>query len=210
MALPASRLDDGFYPSSPIVRTKRTPRRTSPPLVRARGLGSSVRNAAGAEKLEQNLLISETSGRKRRGVVGVARTATEAASENLSGGYQILLSDVVVKRRRRVYLGRKWNSLDIATAGVILFIHLLCLFAPFTFNWGAFWVAVALYVVTGLFGITLSFHRNLTHRSFKLPRWLEFFFAYCGVPSTPGVWTATVTVVTTIVLSIFPCYDLLL
>lgn len=66
-------------------------------------------------------------------------------------------------------------------AAVVVFIHLLCLFAPFTFNWAALGIAFGLYVVTGLLGITLSFHRNLSHRSFKLPKWLEYFFAYCGV-----------------------------
>lgn len=94
---------------------------------------------------------------------------------------KILLSDVEVKRERRVFFGRKWNSLDIGTAAIVLAMHLLCLFAPFQFNWHAFWVAVGLYVVTGLFGITLSFHRNLSHKSFRLPKWLEYFFAYCGV-----------------------------
>ena len=94
---------------------------------------------------------------------------------------RILLSDVVVKRQRRVFSGRKWNTHDVATAGVVLAMHCLSLFAPFQFNWGALLVALALYVVTGLFGITLSFHRNLSHRSFKLPKWLEYLFAYCGV-----------------------------
>jgi hypothetical protein len=93
---------------------------------------------------------------------------------------RILLSDVVVKRQSRVFFGRKWNSKDIGTAAVVLAIHGLCLFAPFQFSWGAVLVAMALYVVTGLFGITLSFHRNLSHRSFKLPKWLEYLFAYCG------------------------------
>ncbi|KAK8641765.1 hypothetical protein V6N13_011139 [Hibiscus sabdariffa] len=36
-----------------------------------------------------------------------------------------------------------------------------------------------LLVVLGL-GITLSYHRNLCHRSFKLPKWLEYMFAYSG------------------------------
>lgn len=94
---------------------------------------------------------------------------------------KIFLSDVEVKRERKLFLGRKWNSLDVATAGIVLSMHLLCLFAPFNFNWPAFWVAVSLYVVTGLFGITLSFHRHLSHKSFKLPKLLEYLFAYCGV-----------------------------
>lgn len=98
----------------------------------------------------------------------------------------ILLSDVVVKRKRNVYVGRKWNSLDVATVGVVVAMHILCLFAPFTFNWGALCVALSLYVITGLLGITLSFHRNLSHRSFKLPKWLEYVFAYCGVQALQG------------------------
>ncbi|XP_058734391.1 palmitoyl-monogalactosyldiacylglycerol delta-7 desaturase, chloroplastic-like [Vicia villosa] len=70
--------------------------------------------------------------------------------------------------------------------GLFLSLHVLCLFAPFNFDWSAFWVAVLLYAVTGLFGITLSFHRNLSHKSFKLPKWLEYFFAYCGVHAIQG------------------------
>lgn len=118
--------------------------------------------------------------------------AAESAPETTNFG-RIALSDVVVKRRRNVYTGRKWNSRDIATASVVVLMHLLCFFAPFNFNWGAFWVAVGLYVVTGLLGITLSFHRNLSHGSFKLPKWLEYFCAYCDSERDPhspveGFW----------------------
>lgn len=109
-----------------------------------------------------------------------------AASVPLSGHEKdsnfgrILLSDVVVKRKSNVFGVRKWNSLDIAIVCVVVAMHLLCVLAPFTFNWAAFGVAAGLYFITGLLGITLSFHRNLSHRSFKLPKWLEYFFAYCG------------------------------
>ncbi|GLU22074.1 hypothetical protein SLE2022_381730 [Rubroshorea leprosula] len=118
-------------------------------------------------------------------VNGVSEGATGADPEGKNFG-RILLSDVVVKRRKRVFRARKWNSLDIGTAGVVLAMHLLSFFAPFYFNWVAFWVAFGLYVVTGLLGITLSFHRNLSHRSFKLPKWLEYLFAYCGVQALQG------------------------
>ncbi|VVA14412.1 PREDICTED: palmitoyl-monogalactosyldiacylglycerol [Prunus dulcis] len=43
-------------------------------------------------------------------------------------------------------------------------------------------------------GVTLSYHRQLSHRSFKLPKWLEYFFAYCGVLSVQGSpieWAST-------------------
>lgn len=112
-----------------------------------------------------------------------ARTLCNAAFGDATepeNGRRIMLSDVLVKRPRRVFSGRKWNSLDMGTAAVVLAMHLLSLFAPFYCNWSAFWAAVTLYIVTGLFGITLSYHRNLSHRSFKLPKWLEYLFAYCG------------------------------
>lgn len=91
-----------------------------------------------------------------------------------------------VRQQRNMLWGRKWTVQDVVIAGVICTMHLGCVFAPFNFSWGAFCVALGLYVVTGLLGITLSFHRNLSHRSFKLPKWLEYFCAYCGVHALQG------------------------
>lgn len=79
-------------------------------------------------------------------------------------------------------LGRQWNFMDVGTLVVVLGLHFLALLAPFHFNGSAVWLAMALYVITGL-GVTLSYHRNLSHKSFKLPKWLEYSFAYCGVLS---------------------------
>ena len=94
---------------------------------------------------------------------------------------KILMSDVVVTRKRNLFHGRKWNILDIITVLWILAAHLLTLFAPFTFSWGAFWAGFWCYALCGMLGLTLSYHRNLAHRSFKLPKWLEYTFAYFGV-----------------------------
>lgn len=82
-------------------------------------------------------------------------------------------SEVMEKRQR-------WDDLDIGMVVSLVGLHLLCGFAPFNFNWGALCVAVGLYVVT-LLGITVSFHRHLSHKSFLIPKWLEYFLAYCGV-----------------------------
>ncbi|KAL6278297.1 hypothetical protein ACE6H2_021898 [Prunus campanulata] len=87
-----------------------------------------------------------------------------------------------VVKSRVEFLGREWNFVDIGSIVFLSTLHVLVLLAPFHFNWRAFWLAVALYYLTGL-GVTLSYHRQLSHRSFKLPKWLEYFFAYCGVLS---------------------------
>ncbi|KAK1312080.1 hypothetical protein QJS10_CPA07g00616 [Acorus calamus] len=87
-----------------------------------------------------------------------------------------------------------WSGVDVVPTGVVGVVHALCLFAPFTFTRGAFGVALALGLVTGMFGITLSYHRNLSHRSFCLPKWLEYAFAYCGVHALqldPIDWVST-------------------
>ena len=38
----------------------------------------------------------------------------------------------------------------------------------------------------GCLGITLSFHRQLSHRAFATPKWLEYALAYCGVLAVQG------------------------
>lgn len=37
------------------------------------------------------------------------------------------------------------------------------------------------WVITGMLGITLSYHRQLSHKAFTTPKWLEYALAYCGV-----------------------------
>ncbi|KAJ0938388.1 putative fatty acid desaturase domain, acyl-CoA desaturase [Helianthus annuus] len=94
---------------------------------------------------------------------------------------KIVFSNVMVTRKRNLFMNRTWRILDVRMALGILAVHLLTLFAPFTFTWGAFWASFTTYVLCGIFGITLSYHRNLAHHSLKLPKWLEYTFAYFGV-----------------------------
>ncbi|KAL9660313.1 hypothetical protein QQ045_025126 [Rhodiola kirilowii] len=122
-------------------------------------------------------------------------SAAEKEEDAAEVGYgKIAFSDVVVKRKPREFWGRKIGLADAATLVVIAGMHLMCLAAPFCFTWSAFWVAAFLYVVTGLFGITLSFHRQLSHKSFTLPKWLEYTFAYFGslaLQGSPVDWVST-------------------
>ncbi|XP_074312649.1 palmitoyl-monogalactosyldiacylglycerol delta-7 desaturase, chloroplastic-like [Silene latifolia] len=116
--------------------------------------------------------------------MGDATITTPESSDSSSN--RIWWSNVVVKRPNNLFKDRKWNALDIGTLSMVIMMHGLAMFAPFAFNWGAFWVAVSLYLVTGLLGICLSFHRQLSHNSFKLPKWLEYLFAYFGVLALQG------------------------
>jgi fatty-acid desaturase len=76
----------------------------------------------------------------------------------------------------------------------MIIFHLGALAALFMFSWKNLAVAVFLYwLATGL-GISLGYHRLHTHRSFVVPRPLEYFFALCGSLTFEGgpiSWVAT-------------------
>ena len=79
-------------------------------------------------------------------------------------------------------------SLDWNIIGFMAFLHIGALLAlfPSNFSWTAVGLALFLHWVTGGLGITLGFHRLLTHRSFKTPKWLEYFFIFCGTLACEG------------------------
>lgn len=75
----------------------------------------------------------------------------------------------------------------------ISFVHLGALAAIPFFSWPAFWVCALLLFVMSPIGVTLTYHRMLTHRAFKVPRWLEYPLAIIGTFSAQGsplVWVA--------------------
>jgi stearoyl-CoA desaturase (delta-9 desaturase) len=80
------------------------------------------------------------------------------------------------------------------TASVLVFLHVGAIAALFTFSWRNLAVATFLYWMTTGLGISLGYHRLHTHRSYKCPRWLEYFFAVCGTLTLEGgpiFWVAT-------------------
>ena len=82
----------------------------------------------------------------------------------------------------------KWGIL----LGIVA-IHFMALFAPFFFTWQAFKLFLILQAVTAI-GITLCFHRLLTHRSFQVPKWLEYAMTMCGTLALQGgpmKWVST-------------------
>lgn len=76
-----------------------------------------------------------------------------------------------------------WTVILFMTA---LHIGALCALLPGNFSWEAVGLAVFLHWVTGGLGITLGFHRLVTHRSFQTPKWLEYFLVFCGTLACQG------------------------
>ena len=74
----------------------------------------------------------------------------------------------------------KWSTIIF-----MVVIHILAGVAllPQFWSWGALITLLILYWVTACLGVTLGYHRLLSHRSFKVPQWLARFFATCGALS---------------------------
>jgi len=99
----------------------------------------------------------------------------------------IALSDIPYVQKRRWWSKRSFNATDIVFFVTVAGIHAAAfILGPMTYRPDCLALALVMYVVTGLFGITLSFHRQLSHRSFTTPKWLEYLFAYCGVLAIQG------------------------
>jgi stearoyl-CoA desaturase (delta-9 desaturase) len=81
-----------------------------------------------------------------------------------------------------------------AVTGVMAFLHLGAIAALFFFSWPVLAATIFLYWMTTGLGISMGYHRLHTHRSYKVPLGLEYFFAVCGTLTLEGgpiSWVAT-------------------
>jgi fatty-acid desaturase len=80
------------------------------------------------------------------------------------------------------------GSLKISWVTAIAFalFHVGAVAALFHFSWRAvLWTAIT-YWITISWGIGLGYHRLHTHRSYKAPKWLDYFLAVCGTMTLEG------------------------
>ncbi len=85
--------------------------------------------------------------------------------------------------------GTNWTTIIAFTV-----FHIGAVAALFFFSWAAFFSALALYYISLSFGIGMCYHRLLTHRSYKIPKPLEYFLTICATLALEGgpmFWVAT-------------------
>jgi stearoyl-CoA desaturase (delta-9 desaturase) len=73
-------------------------------------------------------------------------------------------------------------------------MHIGAIAAFWFFSWQGLALLVGLHFVTACLGITLGYHRLLTHGSLVVPRPVKYFFSICGMLSAEGsplMWVAT-------------------
>jgi fatty-acid desaturase len=80
------------------------------------------------------------------------------------------------------------GSMRINWMAVIPFtiVHVGAVAALFYFSWPAVFTAIFLYWVALCLGIGMGYHRLLTHRSYKVPKGIEYFLAVCGTLALEG------------------------
>jgi fatty-acid desaturase len=87
--------------------------------------------------------------------------------------------------------GQRANWKNLA---IVISCHILAIPIVFTFSWTNLAILLVLNWVVGGLGIGLGWHRLLTHRSFSVPKWLEYLLTTLGTLSlqdSPEKWVAT-------------------
>jgi stearoyl-CoA desaturase (delta-9 desaturase) len=89
---------------------------------------------------------------------------------------------------------RRYDKVAWVTASFMTAFHIGAVVALFNFTWSGLAVLLATYYVSIVFGIGMSYHRLLTHRSYKTPKAIEYFLTICGTLALEGgplFWVAT-------------------
>src|SRR5262245_2093914 len=78
------------------------------------------------------------------------------------------------------------HPINWPTTLLILMAHAGAVAALFDFSWAALGVAILLTWIADSLGIGIGYHRLLTHRGFKPPKYVEYFLTFCGTLSLHG------------------------
>lgn len=83
--------------------------------------------------------------------------------------------------------GRKYQrGVNWITAIAMGGFHVGAVAALFYVEVGAILIAILLWVIAGMLGIGMGYHRLLTHRAYKTPRWVEYVLTLCGTLALEG------------------------
>lgn len=89
--------------------------------------------------------------------------------------------------------GKPPLALSWISIGFFATFHVLAVLAVGCFSWSALGVALFLHWLFGSIGICLGYHRLLSHRSFQVPKLLEYAIAIIGalaIQGGPIFWVA--------------------
>ena len=81
-----------------------------------------------------------------------------------------------------------WNGKRFDYVNVVYFavIHVIAATAVWQFTWTGLFALLSLWWLSGSIGIGVTFHRLLTHRGYKAPKWFEYLGTICGTLASEG------------------------
>jgi sn-1 stearoyl-lipid 9-desaturase len=86
------------------------------------------------------------------------------------------------------------DQINWVTAFFMAVFHIGAVAALFFFSWKLLLLLIVINWVSGSLGIGMGYHRLLTHRGYKTPKWVEYFLTLCGTLALEGgpiFWVAT-------------------
>jgi len=92
-------------------------------------------------------------------------------------------------RTENIHDRYNWNTIFFVTL-----FHVLAVVSLFYFSWANLTAALITWWLAGSLGIGVGYHRLLTHRGFKVPKWLEYSLSTLGtlaMQSGPLTWVTT-------------------
>ena len=90
---------------------------------------------------------------------------------------------------RKASQGTNWITVIAMSA-----FHVGAVAAFFYLDFAAILAAIVMWFVAGSLGIGMAYHRLLTHRGYRCPKWVEYFLTLCGTLALEGgpiFWVAT-------------------
>jgi fatty-acid desaturase len=99
-----------------------------------------------------------------------------------------------VKQDLRMGKEHQAGRINWITAIAFGIFHVLAFAALFFWSWKYVLCAVVMYFLAINVGIGMCYHRLLTHRGYRVPRWLEIALTACGTMALEGgpiFWVAT-------------------
>jgi stearoyl-CoA desaturase (delta-9 desaturase) len=92
---------------------------------------------------------------------------------------------------------KRFEEVTLTRIGMYLWIvagHAALFYLLFTWQWQLLLVSLFMHYMIAILGISMTYHRSISHNAVKLPRWLEFiglFLAGLSMQGSALSWTAT-------------------
>ena len=99
-----------------------------------------------------------------------------------------------VRQDLRMGRAHQQGRINWITSIVMGLFHVGAIAALFYFSWANLTAFFVMYFLAINVGIGVAYHRLLTHRGFRTPKWVEYFVTACGTMALEGgpiFWVAT-------------------